>query len=70
MTAKLDKPSIMRWSDDLENEQAVSSWKDVLVEGTKRCWLWGLPLDESPMKKAADSANFISPREVALGPAY
>ena len=31
--AKSDKPSSMAWDDDAENEQTVSSWKDVLVEG-------------------------------------
>jgi hypothetical protein len=64
---KSDKPSFMRWSDDAENEQVVFSWKDVLVEGTKRVLALGLPVDSLPMKQGVDGAGIISPREVQPG---
>ena len=64
---KSDKPSSLTWDGHAENEQAVSSWKDVLVEGAKKMLALGLPLDALPMKRAADGANLISPREVQPG---
>jgi hypothetical protein len=61
---KSDKPSFIRWSDDSENKQAVASWKDVLVEGTKKALSLGLPATELPMKRSADGTGLISPRDV------
>ena len=65
---KSDKPSVMKWSDDTETKQSVSSWKDALVEGTKHAIELGLPLDSDALPKHSDNANdFISPRQVKLG---
>jgi hypothetical protein len=64
---KSDKPSVMKWSDDTETKQAVSSWKDALVEGTKQAISLGLPLTALPMKQSKDGNDFISPREVRPG---
>jgi hypothetical protein len=61
---KSDKPSVMKWSDDTETNQSVSSWKDALVEGTKHAIdKLGFHLDALP--KASDKASdFNSPRQV------
>jgi len=57
----------MSWSDDAESKQAVSSWKDALVEGTKRAISLGLLPDALPMKQSQDGAGFLSAREVQPG---
>jgi hypothetical protein len=64
---KSDKPTLMRWTDETEVEQAVLTWKDALVEGTKRAISLGLPQNELPMKQSTDGAGLISPRDIQRG---
>jgi hypothetical protein len=58
---------LMKWADDPENKQTVSSWKDALVSGVNRALELGLPVGSLPMKQSVNGDDLISPREVAGG---
>lgn len=59
-----DKPRLIRWYDDPEGEYAVSSWKDVLVEGTTKALQLGLSVGTLPMKNSAKGSDLRRPRKL------
>jgi hypothetical protein len=60
---KADKPSTAKW-DDVESEQAVSTWREVLVEATNKCLSLGLLVDRLPMAYDGDGRNLRNPAEI------
>jgi hypothetical protein len=61
---RADKASITKWDDDPQNELSVSSWKEVLVDATRKALKLGLTLDKLPMAHNGDGKNLRSPTEI------
>jgi hypothetical protein len=64
--SKADKPSKVKWNDEADS-RLVSTWREVLVEGTKRALKLGLDPADIPMNHSDDAEvvkNLRSPSKV------
>lgn len=67
---KCDKPTTLKWENNAGTPQAVETWKDTLVEGTKKALDLGLVPDALPMRHSVDgngTTDFYNPAEIRPG---
>jgi hypothetical protein len=64
---KQDRPLLMKWADDSENKQAVSTWKEALIEGVNKAMVLGLTPANLPMQQSDKGDGLRSPQEVTGG---
>lgn len=58
------KPTSMKWQDDPDTFQPVSTWKDVLILVTQRALKLGLATDQLPMSHSTDGSGILNSAEV------
>src|SRR5262249_49405764 len=61
---KADKASEVIWDDDPGNPLAVSSWKEVLIDATRKALKLGLAVETLPMSHDVDGKSLRSPTEI------
>ncbi|HMP01899.1 MAG TPA: hypothetical protein PKD86_10735 [Gemmatales bacterium] len=64
---KADKASAIKWDDEPDNQQVVSSWKEVLLEATTKALRLGLAVERLPMPHAGNGTKLRSPAEIQPG---